>query len=589
MSAFRLVFNATALLAALLAAWLLGVAALHAQPLPGQALALGRLLREAGAFPAREAILFTAPTLGFDGSSWGWDLLASQAWQAGGAGLLRGLDAAVFAASALSLVAASFRRGARPFSTAFFCAWALVAARPDLHPGPALAAWALFCVALWLLEGPLDLGLLNRWIWLPPLALLALNVHWAALALAPLALLWLAFERDALDARGTKLILLALLLLCLCLHPQGPLAYWGAWRSLAPSPLWPGAFAARQSALLFLALAWLLVLASAWTRAPATSRARDLALLLAFSLLALASRDALPWVLALAAPLAALRFDQLVDALPASLRRLRWPSKAALLALGLAWAWRGVLLRAPLPLPAQQPQQTVAFYDSELLDLRILCPPAWTAGLAQALSPHASFALDQRGRAEPAKAALAQAALAGAEAAPAQLQDLGAEAAWLPLGSPLAVRLATAQGWQPVSVDDASVLYVRELPTLKELIRVNAPRGLRLGDPQRPFDPSREAEAEADLEMRLARDPKLGVLYLFQAELWLERGHEAKARQTLEAGIRADPAYAGNYGRLADLRAQRGETAEARLLYQKALQRQDRDAWRQALAALGHS
>jgi tetratricopeptide (TPR) repeat protein len=582
-----MVFNATALLVALAAAWLLGVAALQGQALPWQSLTLGRLLSEAGAFPDQEALLFTAPGLAFDGRSWGWDILAAQAWSLGGEALLRGADALWLGVAGLALAAAGFRRGARPFSTALFTAWALLAARPDLHPGSALLGWALFCAALWLMEGPLEEALPNRWIWLPPLALLGVNLHASLWALAPLALLWLALQRHPALSLWPKLGVLALLLLCLSLHPQGPLAPAAAWASLAPSPLWPGAFDARQGGLLLLALAGLLALSAGWVQGPREALARDRALLLAFGALALYSRDALPWALALAAPLAAQRFDQVVDALPLGLRRLRWPLKLALLLGALALLWRGAWTPAPGHRPAPLPRQSVAFYEQELLNLRILCPPEWTAYLAHRLAPHAAFALDLRGRAPAAARSAALNALGGARDATESLQALGAEAAWVGMGSPLALRLATAQGWQPVAVDNASVLYVREQPAVRELVRVHAPRGLRLGDPARPFDPSRMAQAEADLEMRLARDPALGVLYLFQAELWLAKGHEAKARQTLEAGIRADPGFAGAYARLADLRARRGDKPEARVLYNKALRLQEEPRWRQALAGLG--
>lgn len=586
MGAFRLVFNASALLAALALAWTLGVAALQAQPLPWQSLALGRLLAEAGSFPDAEALLFTASQRAFDGLSWGWDLLAALALRQGGEGLLRAADAAALGLAGLSLAAAAFRRGARPFSTGLFTAWALWAAQPDLQPGPALLAWALFCLALWLMEGPLDQALAERWIWLPPLALVAVNLHAAAWALAPLALLWLLFERGG-PGFWPRAVLAGLLLLCLGLHPQGPWSQAWALGQLAPSPLWPGVFEQRQAGLLLLALALLLLLGSSWTPGGAAAQARDRAVLAAFGGLALFSRDALPWALAVAAPMAAGRLGQLLDALPPELRRLRWPLKAALLGLGvvlaLRGAWRPVGALAPRPLP----DKTLAFYEQELLNLRIACPPEWTPWLAQRLVPHAAFAVDARARAPRAvREAMDQALRLGGPGTATALEGLGAEAAWLPLGSPAAVALATAQGWQPVAVDNASVLYVRESPARRELVRVHAPRGLRLGDPGRPFDPSRLAQAEADLEMRLARDPQLGLLYLFLAELWLAKGHEAKARETLEAGIRADPASAWPYARLAGLRARRGESAEARLLYRKALARRDSPEWRQALAAL---
>jgi tetratricopeptide (TPR) repeat protein len=154
----------------------------------------------------------------------------------------------------------------------------------------------------------------------------------------------------------------------------------------------------------------------------------------------------------------------------------------------------------------------------------------------------------------------------------------------------LALALATSQAWQPVSFDDASVVYVPKSPANADLIRTRAPRGLRPGDPDEPFDPTRMAQAEADLEADLAHDPGLGVLYQYMAQLWLARGHEAKARETLEGGIRADPGFAPNYARLAALRAalrDEGDLAAARTLYRRALGLREDPEWRRALAALG--
>src|SRR5665213_3622115 len=122
------------------------------------------------------------------------------------------------------------------------------------------------------------------------------------------------------------------------------------------------------------------------------------------------------------------------------------------------------------------------------------------------------------------------------------------------------------------------------------MIRERAPRGLRPGDSAQPFDTTRLVQSEADLEADLARDPTMGVLYLYMAQLWLARGHEAKARETLEGGIRADPAFADNYARLASLRAALGDTtdlAAARILYRRALSLDDQAEWRRALGALG--
>jgi tetratricopeptide (TPR) repeat protein len=225
-----------------------------------------------------------------------------------------------------------------------------------------------------------------------------------------------------------------------------------------------------------------------------------------------------------------------------------------------------------------------------LLNARILCPADWTPLLAWKLAGNGRFALDHRGAADPLRASALEDALQARGDYSACLARQGVELCWLERGSPLAVALASSQGWQPVSFDDASVLYVQNTPANADLIATRAPRGLRPGDPLQPFDPTRLAQAEADLEADLAHDPGMGVLYQYMAQLWLARGHDAKARETLEGGLRADPGYAPNYARLAALRASLGDgpdLAASRTLYRKALQLQDRPEWRDALAALG--
>ena len=599
MPALRLIFNATALLGLLALAALLGLGALQTGELPWAHLALGRMLSENGALPIGEALLYSAPGSAFDARSWGWDWSAFQVARFYGPQALRWLDALALLAALLAVTAAGFRRGARPFSTALFTAWAFLALRGDLQPGPALLGFAAFCVALWMMEGELWAAFFNRWIWLGPLALVTVNLHPSAWALAPLAALWLLTEDGAGAAelprqpRLAKALFFAVLVGCLCLHPQGLAALWKAPRALAPSPLLPGAFMLRQSALLLMALTAVLAVASSWTSVGRRHLGRDITLLAVFGGAALLSRSALPYFLALAAPISAARFDALVDALPQPLRALRWPAKLAAVAALAAWAFlpsaRSGQSWLAMPRPASdalKPAQTLAFYEAELLNANILCPPEWTGWLAWKLSPNARFALDERGAADPARAAGLQTALQTGEGWRGALEGSGTEAVWVPRGAPLAQGLATAQNWQPVSFDNASVLYVRDLPQHKELIRVQAPRGLRPGDPARPFDASRLAQAEADLEARLTRDPGMGVLYLYLAELWLAKDQEPKARQTLEAGIRADGAFADNYARLAALRALRGDRAAARALYQRALRLRAQPEWAEAYAQL---
>jgi tetratricopeptide (TPR) repeat protein len=597
LAALRLVFNATALLALLTLTAALGIAALHGRELPWEQLVLGRLLAEAGSIPAHEGLLFTAsPAAAFDARSWAWDWTACQAFRLYGPSALRLADSLVWLLAIWALVAAAFRRGARPFSTALFTAWALLAARTDLGPGPGSFGFAAFCAALWIMEGDFWDAFFGRWIWLGPLAVLAVNVSPLAWFLAPLALCQLYFGADAIGAprqpRLAKTAFFTLLMVCLCLHPQGASALTRIPLGLGASPLLPGAFEPRQAALLLLAAAALLWIASSWTRAGRRHLGRDGSLLLFFGAAALISRDALPFLLAVSAPAAAARFDMLTDALPSPLRALRWPAKVAAFAALVAWAVSGGLRALPAAeeSAAPRPAQTVAFYGTELLDLDILCPPEWTPALAWKLAPNARFALDPRGLAQPARAAALRDALNARGDFAATLAVEGVGLCWLPRGSPLSVALAESQAWQPLSFDDASVVYLPVVPANAELIRARAPRGLRPGDPERPFDATRLVQAEADLEADLARDPGMGVLYLYMAQLWLARGHAVKARETLEGGIRADPDFAPDYARLAGLRAALGDTPDreaARTLYRRALRLEERPDWRAALAALG--
>jgi len=600
----RLLFNATALLALLCLAAVLGLSSLHGRELPWEHLALGRQLAEAASIPDHESLLFTAPASApFDARSWAWDWGAWAGYHLYGPSALRFADALVWLLALWALVAAAFRRGARPFSTAALVAWALLAARTDLSPGPDLFVFAAFCAALWIMEGDFWPAFFGRFIWLGPLAVLAVNVSPAAWLLAPLVLLTLIFEADASASpalapprhpKAAKTIFWALLLVCLCLHPQGITALKSLPAFVGFWPMHPEDFDARQGALLLMAFAALCLIASSWVAAGRARLSRELALLTAFGTAALLSRAALPFFLALAAPLSAARFDMLADALPSPLRTLRWPAKLVALSVLCAWASSGGLLSLSRVdgAPLERPQQTQAFYAQQLLDEDILCPPDWTPQLAWKLAPNAHFALDGRGAADPVRAAALEDALQARGDVLGTLAQQGVGLCWVPRGSPLALALAGSQTWQPVSFDDASVVYLPDTKANAETIRVCAPRGLRPGDPDQPFDATRLVQSEADLEADLARDPGMGVVYLYMAQLWLARGHAAKARETLEGGIRADPDFAPDYAKLAGLRADMGDASDvaaARLLYRGALRLRDRPEWRRALAALGPS
>ncbi len=561
---FRMVFNAAALLALLGLAWGVGTLTLARRQPAWESLALGRQIAEAGTFPDRDGLLFTArPGDGFDADSWAWGLPAWWSYRAFGVVALRVADALAWALCLLALAATAFRRGARPFSTAVFTAWGLAAALPDLKSGPSLAVFALFCLGAWLLEArPAD-GALGRRLALPPLAMLAANMSPAAWTLAPLALGGGAVD----ESPRPNLVRITLFLAVgagLCLCPLGPLkplqrATWAA----AGSPLLPANFEARQAALLLLVVAAGLWAVSSGLPGGRARRGQDAWMMAVFTAAALADARFLPYASAVAVPLGAARLDLLTDALPAPLRLLRWPAKMLALAalpVALLRGWPSPLPRIawPVPNPCALPSRSVAFYRRQLLDEDILCPADWTPWLALRLAPHARFALDPWGRADPARAALMRACLDAAPGWEEVLRREGVGLCWLRPGSPLALAMSDSQAWQPVRFDDASVVFVSKSPAHASLIHDRAPRGLRPGDPAVPFEATRLAEAEADLEADLARDPDMGVLYLDMARLWLARGRLPKSRETLEGGIRADPAYAPNYALLSEERAALG-------------------------------
>jgi hypothetical protein len=598
----RLLFNSLALALGLGLAGALLVLGLKPAAPPYESLALGRAVAEASALPQHEMLVYTAPQAqAFDARSWGYDLLAFLLVRSAGLSALRLADALAVGLGLLGLAAAFFRRGARPFSTALCLVWVAWASLVDLAPGSSIWAWAMAGLCLGLLEGPFWDAFFARWVWLAPLVVLWVNLRASAWVLAPVIGLWLLFdgrEADALRPRQPRLAKLGffvLLLVLLCLHPLAwrlPLACLKGW---APSPLNPILFAGHQAALLLLALGLLSLVASSWTAAGREHWARDAGIFTLAAVAGLLTSDALPLALLYVGPMTAARADSIVDALPEGLRRLRWPLK--LLGLGgLLWLClpgtaapslmaRMPSARAELPLP----KKVLAFYERELLNAKLLCPPEWAGGVAWALAPNVELALDERGAAVAGVAAndALRQALDGQGAWREALLDHEVEACLLPIGSPLAVNLARAAEWQPVAFDDEAVLYVRSLPTMQELIRVHAPRGLRPGDPAQAFDPSRLSEAEADIEAGMAADANSGVLYLYAAQLWLAKDEPARARQSLEAGLRADPDFAPNYIRLAALRGAAGMAAPAAAALERGKALGVSPGWQAALARLG--
>lgn len=596
----RLVFNTLALACGLgLAAWTLALGLSHS-PVPYRSLAQGRALAESGSIPTRELLVYTAQAgQGFDTRSWILDLASVQVAKAWGVKALRILDFPALAFGLFGLAAACFRRGARPFTGALCLAAMAWLLRDRLQAGAGLWAWAFACASLACLEGPFWEAFFGRWVYLAPIALLWVNVHPSAWALAPVLLVWVSFEGQGADplrppqAGFAKVAALILLGVLLCLSPAPWASFQQGWQALGPSPLLPANFEGDQGALLGLALAFLVLVASSWTPEGRPSLARDSVLFGTLSLLSLLSRDALPFALAYAVPMTALRMDALVDALPSAVQAWRWPLKVlAVTALGLSFVpniGHGFWMAKALPPSAPMPKKVLAFYEHELLNAKLLCPPEWAGLLEWRLAPNVLMALDDRG-----------ASVSGAQAASSLQQALQADGAWretllgaqveaclLPLGSPLSLALARAADWQPVSFDDVAVLYVRALPPMAELIHAHAPRGLRPGDPAQPFDPGRIAQAEADLEARLNQDPDLGVLHFYAAELALAKGQGARARQSLEQGIRKDPDFAPNYLRLATLRQSAGMAAQAQPLLDRAKTLALGADWRSALARLG--
>ena len=595
----RLVFNSLALALGLaLAAFALGQS-LGRGPLPYRSLAQGRSLAEAGSIPTRELLVYTAqPGQGFDTRSWVLDLASFEVAKLWGLRALRGLDWAALGLGLFGLAAACFRRGARPFTGALCLAAMACLLRGHVASGASLWAWALACASLACLEGSFWEAFFGRWVFLAPLALLWINVHPSAWGLVPLLLVWVSVEGQGADplrppqAGFAKAAALILLGVCLALSPAPWASLLQGWHGLGPSPLLPGNFEGDQGALLALALAGLVLAASSWTPEGRPSLARDGLIFGALALLSLFSRDALPFALAYAVPMSALRLDALVDAMPAAVQALRWPGKiVAVAALGFSLmpsVGHGLWSTRSAPAPAPLPKKVLAFYEHELLNAKLLCPPEWAGLLEWRLAPNVLIALDERG-----------ASVSGAQAAAALQQTLQAEGAWretllgaqveaclLPLGSPLSLALARAAEWQPVAFDDAAVLYVRALPPMAELIHAQAPRGLRPGDPAQPFDPERIAQAEADLEARLTQDPDLGVLYFFAAELALAKGQSARARQLLEQGIRHDPDFAPDYLRLAALRQSAGMAGQDQALLERGQSLALGSGWKSAMARL---
>jgi hypothetical protein len=559
--ALKFIFNLLSLGAALVLGFSLAL-----RPLPpgtlDEALRLsaeGRQIASQGALAPQDKFSYSQGLeLPSSHASWGSSLLFFGLSQTLGLKAFLLLRALSLLSCLALLLATGFRRGARPFSTACFSLWALacVAACPD---AAAMLGLALFSACLFLMEGPFWEAFFGRWVFLPLLAVAWVNLHSAALLLIPLAWVWAFAEGGPGSGAApglplmSRLSVLALISACLFLHPAFLRLPWeGVDFVLAPA-FDPAYFPQAQKALAGLALGLVLLVSSSWLPSGRQHLGRDAWIFVGFFAASLGWSQILPYAALWAAPMLAARADILIDVLPEPLRRARWLAKAALLAWGLSLMPRmlaGGAGGASRAAAAEEvsPKGTLAFMREQLLQGNVLVEPAWSGRTLEALSPGVRvfvhegmpFAAKQRGM----DAWHSMAALD--EGWEKRLEESGSDFALLKIDSPLAKALARSGPWQPVDFDDASVLYAHAGQGNAALIKTFAPRGLRPGDLAEPFDQSRLPQAGADLEERLLRSPKLGLLYYFEARLWRLKGKPALARQWAEKGLRMDPGFAGN-------------------------------------------
>ena len=269
----RLFFNACALVLGLGLAALLLSHRLRQAPPPFRSLAQGRVLAEAASIPDREPLVYTAQAgQGFDSRSWVLDLSSYLTARSFSLGAVRIFDWVALALGLGGLAAASFRRGARPFSSVVCIAASAWALQGFVVPGATLWAWALACASLACLEGPFWEAFFGRWIYLAPIALLWTNMHPSAWVLVPVLWAWVALDGQGADplrpeqAGLAKSATCLLLLVVLCLNPAPWPSFREGWQSLGSSPLLPGHIGGDQGALLFLVLALFVLIASSWTR-----------------------------------------------------------------------------------------------------------------------------------------------------------------------------------------------------------------------------------------------------------------------------------------------------------------------------------
>ena len=535
-------------------------------------LAYGRLIVSQGGFPSSDPFNFSLPAAaGVDKDGWLFSMAAYGLNQIAGFKGALGLRSFLLFGGFFFMLAAGFRRGARPFSTALFSLAALLAILPYADFRPALAGFFFFAAAAYLMEGEFWPSFFGRWIWLPALMVPALNFSGGAILILPLALAWALGEKNSDSPAKPELPGLALagtlgiLAGCAFIHPA-------LWRTLAfalPGPLATpfesGAFDAALPALALLAATLLLLLSGAALPQGRPHAARDLLVFAGLALPALLWRSLLPYACLLAAPMAAARAGQVMDALPSAGRGLGWTLKAAALAAALFMLPR--LFKAEPGKTAAQPAESVDFFRDELLSGNVFNENDWGGKIIWELSPQARVFSDGKRGAAFDYVRIMQAS----EGWGKLLEHYGTDFAWLRLNTPLAKAMARSAAWQPVDFDDASVLYARVGPPNAKLIKTYAPRGLRPGDMDEPFDSSRLPQVQADLESRRLKRPRSGILHYYEARLNLEMEREGLARQWLERGIQLDPSFAPNYKLLGDLRLKAGDKKGAQPFFERAM------------------
>ena len=572
--------------------------------------ALGRALSDPAGLPAFESFSHTiAADQPFRASAWLFSILVYQLGKSAPAWAFDAWRVAMFGLLFVSLVAASYRRGARPFSSALF---ALTALAGFYNAGLGMVSTAaLFALALYIMEGPFWASLFSRWLWLAPLLALAANLDDSALAIGILAAAWAISDKDLPTEAPpdnpmlSRMVFAAALASCLALNFNG-FGLWtqlgaGAWNLPAAqtaAPLGLALLKGQWMAPTLAAVAAFFLVANSWVEGGQHRWRRDLVCGLSMVAVVAVRPD---WILLLglwAAPVAASRLDAVVSALGPAVRQARWLGKLPVLA---ALLWSLLLVKShwqSKPVFAQRayPDRVIGFLREHDAGMRLYQPADLSGFLLWYLPGRLQVFLDPRGPSSYPADVLSDYhdASAGGLGGPRDQLELWREifnrrqvdTALLKVDSPLAKTMARASGWQPVSFDNESVLYVRA-KKYPGLVKTWAPRGLRPGDLEDPFDPGRLQMAEADVEVALARDPGMGILYLFQGAVHRAHRRPGESLESLRRGIAADPQFAPNYNQLGVELARKGLLPEARKLWKKSLSLREDARVRALLAGPG--